>query len=214
MFINERTKLKQSNKKDFMELKQEDQKLIKVIMARLSMSKVNSHQAQVIKRDLMGLAQDSRLRGSSLNADIDNLEEFADDLFVSASSSNTIELVLGFAIRLTGYFFVWFLLGSFILYSGFNWQINSLLLPMYIMIVLISYLLELFIAPRFALKSGLMAVVPNMSIIVCIMTLISIGTHYTKGMATYDFNVFPTMIICGLLFVIFRSVDNRLINPM
>ena len=56
MFANEVTLIKTENETQSKNLREDDRKVIKDIMKSMSMFKVNSYDAQVIRRDLIGKA--------------------------------------------------------------------------------------------------------------------------------------------------------------
>ncbi len=77
MFKNEVSILKKENKLQANKLQAADSDTIEWITRGLSVFKVNSYDAEVIRRDLIGMSQELRLRDSSLKESIgDNLGGF------------------------------------------------------------------------------------------------------------------------------------------
>ena len=83
MFKSEVTLLKKENEEQSIELRKDDERVIKDIMKSMSVFKVNSYDAQVIQRDLIGMAQELKLRGSNLQEAIgDDLKGFTNEKIV------------------------------------------------------------------------------------------------------------------------------------
>ncbi|QUH21229.1 hypothetical protein [Alkaliphilus sp. B6464] len=66
---------------------------------------------RVIRRDLIGMAQELKLRGSSLKDSIsEDLKEFTNEIIKNSGGPCKREILLNFLSKLSGYFFAWFLL--------------------------------------------------------------------------------------------------------
>ena len=113
MFMNEMRLLKKENDEQIKALRYEDVQTIKDIMKGMSIFKVNSYDAQVIKRDLIGMAQEFELRNKTLHDAIGgDIKEFAHDIINNSGGPCIYEIFLGFLLHFTRYFFGWFLIMS------------------------------------------------------------------------------------------------------
>lgn len=99
MFKNEVTLLKKENLRQMENVKEDDEDIIYEIMKSMSVFKVNSYDAQVIQRDLIGMAQDSELRGTNLKNVIGNdIKSFSNEIIKNSYGPSTIEILLNFLI--------------------------------------------------------------------------------------------------------------------
>ncbi|MBU3178083.1 hypothetical protein KPL47_17285 [Clostridium estertheticum] len=119
MTQNEVILLKEENEKQSIELREDDERNIKNIMKNMSMFKVNSYDAQVIQRDLIGMAQELKLRNSSLQEAIgDDVKGFTNEIINNSSGPCKREILLNLLLKLSGYFFAWFTGLAFVAYGG------------------------------------------------------------------------------------------------
>ena len=81
MFKNEVTLLKNENTRQIEFLNEDARSSIDGIMKSMSIFKINSYDAQVIFRDLIGMTQELELRGSDLEHEVDSdLKSFVDEI--------------------------------------------------------------------------------------------------------------------------------------
>ncbi|MBU3217484.1 hypothetical protein LL033_05310 [Clostridium estertheticum] len=136
MSKNEVILLKEENQKQSIELREDDNRVIKNIMKSMSMFKVNSYDAQVIQSDLIGMAQELKLRNSSFQDTIgDDVKGFTNEIINNSSGPCKREILLNFLLKLAAYFFGWFAGLSFFAYGALSWESN----PLYIFILLAWY---------------------------------------------------------------------------
>lgn len=155
MFANEVTLIKTENDTQSKNLREDDRKVIKDIMKSMSMFKVNSYDAQVIRRDLIGMAYEMKLRNSSLQETIgEEVKGFADEVIKNSLGPSPWEIILNFLMKLSGYFFTWFTLLAIGAYSSFSWEANPIVYVYFIGVVVLIFLLEGVIAPRFITEKG------------------------------------------------------------
>ncbi|ABR49157.1 hypothetical protein Amet_3017 [Alkaliphilus metalliredigens QYMF] len=156
MFENEVTLLKTENETQSKNLREDDQRVIKGIMKSMSMFKVNSYDAQVIQRDLIGMAHELKLRDSSLQEAIgDDVKGFTHEIIKNSGGPCKREIVLNFFLKLSGYFFAWFTVFAIGAYGSLSWEANPIIYLFFLGAVLITFITEGIIAPLFSTEKGL-----------------------------------------------------------
>jgi DNA-binding ferritin-like protein (Dps family) len=155
MFTNEVTILKRENEIQSINLRDDDRRVIKDIMKSMSMFKVNSYDAQVIRRDLIGMAFEMKLRNSSLQETIgDDVKGFTDEVIMNSFGPSMWEIILNFLMKLSGYFFTWFTLLAIGAYSSLTWKANPIVYLYFIGAVVLIFITEGILAPRFITEKG------------------------------------------------------------
>ena len=116
---SEVTLLKNENTRQIESLNEDARSSIDGIMKSMSIFKINSYDAQVIFRDLIGMMQELELRGSDLEQAVDSdLKSFVDEITDNGAGPDKMEVLLGFLIRLTGTLFLSFGLLSAFAYTS------------------------------------------------------------------------------------------------
>lgn len=215
MFKDEITLLKKENEKQSNLLKHEDNNIIKDIMKSISIFRVNSYDAQVIRRDLIGMAQELNLRDSGLEESIgNNLTEFTYEIIQNSNGPCKIEIFLRFLSKLSGYFFVWFTLFAFGAYGGLGWNVNPKLYILYIGFVLIAFITEGLITPLFSTEKGLKKELPPLISILSVFLLSFTLYPIDNSSSTNAINVKYIIGISGLIFLITRYFIMRNIHKL
>lgn len=203
MIKNEVNILKEENKEQLSELKEDEQDIIKDITKSMSIFKVNSYDAEVIKRDLIGMAQDLNLRGSSLKDDIgDNLKEFTRDIINNSGGPSKLEILLGFLCNISGSVFVGLTALAFLAYGGLSWEVNPNLLFFYIIYSSISFIMEVIITPLFITESGFLKSFPSIISILLIVALTTFMYPINHDVSTKLINVSYIILISGLIYLV------------
>jgi hypothetical protein len=203
MIKNEVNILKEENKEQLSILEENEQDIIKDIMKSMSIFKVNSYDAEVIKRDLIGMAQDLNLRGSSLKEDIgDNLKEFTQDIINNSSGPSKSEIILGFLIKISGSIFIGFTVLAFIAYGGLSWNTNPNMLFFYIVYGSTMFITEVIITPLFIMESGFLKNLPSIISISFIIILITIVYRLNIIESTKVINVSYIIGTSGLIYLV------------
>ncbi|MBV1820717.1 hypothetical protein L0P54_10750 [Anaerosalibacter bizertensis] len=121
MFKNEVTLLKKENLRQMENVKEDDKDTIYEIMKSMSVFKVNSYDAQIIQRDLIGMAQDSELRGADLKNVIGNdIKSFSNEIIKNSYGPSIIEILLSFFTLLSGYLFGMHILPAYLQYQSLS----------------------------------------------------------------------------------------------
>lgn len=168
MFRNEVTLLKKENSQQLEKVSEDNKQIIHDIMKSMSVFKVNSYDAQVIQRDLIGMAQDSELRGSNLETIVGNdIKSFSDKIIKNSYGPSMIEIVLKFFTLLSGYFLGMHILSGYLQYGSLSWESTPIVYLLYVGVVLINFIADGIITPLFINEKGFKRQVP---------TLVSIGS--------------------------------------
>ncbi len=209
MFRNEITLLELENKKQLKELREDDKHIIKNIMKSMSIFKVNSYDAQVIRRDLIGMAQELKLRGSSLEDSIgDNLNEFTNEIIKNSAGPNIYEILLKFLSKLSGYFFAWFLLSAFALYGGTSWETSNIIYPFYVGVVIIAFIAEGLIDPLFSTEKGFKKNLQSLISLLIIVAWSIINYLLKDSQHNVEVNGVIIIIASGLIYWITRYLNS------
>ncbi|WFA09939.1 hypothetical protein [Tissierella sp. Yu-01] len=127
MFKDEARLLKKENDDIARWLPEEDEDIIDKIMESLGIFRVNSFDAQVIRRDLIGMAEEARLRSSNMKEVIgDDIKLFTYDLIKNSRGSSKLEIILLYLKSISG--IVLLSLGFFgtINLTQFSWDVSLL----------------------------------------------------------------------------------------
>lgn len=213
MFKSEVTLLKKENEEQSIELRKDDERVIKDIMKSMSVFKVNSYDAQVIQRDLIGMAQELKLRGSNLQEAIeDDLKGFTNEIIKNSSGPSIREIILNFLTKLAGYFFIWFLALAFGAYGGLSWEVNPVIYIYYFVVVLIVFITEGFITPYFCTEKGFKK---NLQILISIFLFVIVSTiiyFLNDNQYTKEVNGGYIIIVSGMVYFITKYLNARNIH--
>lgn len=182
MFKNEKTVLEKENNKQSLKLKDKDNATIKKIMESMNIFKVNSYDAQVIKRDLIGMAQEANLRDSNLKEFIgSDPKEFARDLIANSNGPSKIEIVLNFLSMVSVYIVFWSIAFGFGNDDILSWGISIediLSLSIMVLIVFVGEgVLAPFVASKLGFEKVLSYVVPIILIILFSLIVAPINSN-------------------------------------
>jgi len=213
MFKSEVTLLKKYNEKQSMELREDDEQVIKDIMKSMSVFKVNSYDAQVIQRDLIGMAQELKLRDSSLQEAIGyDIKGFTNEIINNSSGASKREILLNFLSKLAGYFFVWFIALSFGAYGGLLWAVNPAIYFYYFAAVLIIFITEGLITPFFCTEKGFKKNLQTLISIFLFVTVTTIIYFLHDNQYTKEANVGYIIVVSGLVYIITKYLNARNIH--
>lgn len=127
MFRDEARLLKRENDSVTRWMPEEDEDIIDKIMESLGIFRVNSFDAQVIRRDLIGMAEEARLRGSKMKEVIgDDLKLTTYDIIKNSRGSNKHEIVLLYLKYLFGIVFTMISFWGFTINRTLLWDVNLL----------------------------------------------------------------------------------------
>lgn len=215
MFSNEVMLLEKENEKQFSSLLEEDQIIIKKIMKRINIYRVNSYDSQVIKRDLIGMSQELNLRKSSLKNMLgDDIKYFAEEIINSSSGISKPELVIKFFSKLSGYFFLWYLFAAYGQYGSLKWQANPIIHLFYFGVVLIIFLMEGFINPLFDMEKGFMKFLPSLiSTIIFLIWILVVFKLNDKGNMQL-INGGYIIIVSGISYLILKYLNLKNIHKL
>lgn len=216
MFKNEVTLLKKENARQLETLKDEDRGTIKNIIKSMSIFKVNSYDAQVIQRDLIGMAQESELRDSSIERSIGNdVKGFVNEIIDSSAGPNRVEILLGFLIKLSGMFFLSFIILTIGAYSGgLAWKANNVIFLLYGGILLVSFIIDGLITPIFSIEKGLKKEIPVLITMASFFILIMISFHINTNISRTKIYAWQILIASGLIYITCNYFNIRNIKKL
>ncbi|MBX4267490.1 hypothetical protein [Clostridium estertheticum] len=215
MTQNEVILLKEENKKQSIELRKDDERNIKNIMKSMSMFKVNSYDAQVIQRDLIGMAQELKLRNSSLQEAIgDDVKGFTNEIINNSSGPCKREILLNLLLKLSGYFFAWFTGLAFVAYGGLSWEANPIIYFYYIGAVLIIFVTEGMITPLFITEKGLKKKLSSVFSIVLFVVFSTIIYFLNDNQYTIEINAGYIILISAIVYLIVKYLNIININRL
>ncbi len=143
--------LKKANKKQLLQLTMDDYVLIRDIMKKMNIFKVNSYDALIIQRDLIGMAYEMKLRGTSLTQEMgDGFDDFIQDVIKNSRGPSYWEIGLTLLKQLS------LMIVAFIVIMAWmqRWSPN-IALPTYILLfVPLSFLNSGILSPIFIFEKG------------------------------------------------------------
>lgn len=215
MFKSEVTLLKNENAKELVKLGDDSTYVINNIMKSMSIFKVNSYDAQVIRRDLIGMAQELELRGSNLEISIgDDIEQFTAEIMNNSIGPSKIEILLGFLIKASNIFFLTFILLSFGAYSSLNWDANPIIFIFYIGVTIITFITDVIITPLYSVKKGIKKYIPLMFSIISFLSLTAITYLLNDNENTIRIYGGWIIGISGLSYVIFNYLNIKNVSRL
>lgn len=202
MFKNEVKILKTENEIQSRNLTKEDGRIIKDIMKSMSMFKVNSYDAQVIQRDLIGMAHEMKLRDSSLQEAIGNdVKGFTREIIKNSEGSCPREMVLSFFIKLSGYFFAWFTLLAIGAYGSLSWNANPIIYLYFTGAVSLIFIAEGIIAPLFSTERGVKKNLETLVSVLLFLIFSSIVFVVSDNQYTTEIKGGIIIVVSGLVYL-------------
>lgn len=209
MFVSEVTLLKTENGTQSKNLREDDQRLIKDIMKSMSMFKVNSYDAQVIQRDLIGMAHELKLRDSSLQEAIgDDVKGFTHEIIKNSGGPCRSEIIFNFFLKLSGYFFAWFTLLAIGAYGSLSWESNPVIYLYYIGAVVIIFITEGIIAPQFSTDKGYKKNLQSLISILLFISLTFIIFLINDKTHTTEVKGGIVIVASGLVFLVTKYLNS------
>ncbi len=216
MFMNEMVLLKKENEAQIKTLRISDVQTIKDIMMGMSIFKVNSYDAQVIKRDLIGMAQEFELRNKTLNDAIgSDVKGFAHDIIKNSGGPSIYEIFLGLLLKLTGYFFAWFFILSIGAYGGnLYWRANPVIFLFFLTFAVLSFITEGLIAPVFSMEKGFKKACGSFISAALFLIVTIIYFYLYDKQNVREFNVAYVVIISGVSYLIIKYLNSKNIHKL
>lgn len=215
MLGNEVKLLKKENAKQSEKLNEEDKIIISNIMKNMSIFKVNSYDAQVIRRDLVGMAQEFRLRDSSLKQAIgDDIKGFTNEIINNSNGPSKLEIFLGFLIKASLYFVLSFGLLALVLYGKLTFDSNPVIYLLYAGMVLISFTIDGIITPIYNLEEGIKRHIPSLITTILFISLTIVVFVLNDRENTIKINAGYIIAISGLLYLVSQYLNNKNIQRL
>lgn len=215
MVENEVTLLKTENENQALKLREDDWGIIKNIMKSMSIFKVNSYDRQVIQRDLIGMAQESRLRDSCLQEAIgDDVKGFANEIINNSNGPCIREIGLNFLSKLSAYFCCWFILLVFSTYGSLTWEASPSIYFFYTGVVLILFIVEGIITPLFSTEKGFKKNLPALISVLLFAILGVINYLLRENEYTRVVNGGYIIVGSGMVYLITKCFNRRNIHRL
>ncbi len=215
MFKTEVTLLRKDNIKQLKALAPEDRQTIADIMSGISIFKVNSYDTQVIQRDLIGMAQELKLRDSNLQEAIGgDIKGFINEVVKNSGGPSGIELLLNFLTKLSAYFFGFLLYSSLLTSGGLTWRTNPLIFLFYFGWVLIIFIAEGLLAPLFINQIGFQKRFHAYTTIALLAGWGGILYFYIDRKNIIEIKVIPILVIAALIFAVAQYLSKKNISRL
>lgn len=216
MFMNEMRLLKKENEEQIKALRYDDVQTIKDIMRGMSIFKVNSYDAQVIKRDLIGMAQEFELRNKTLHDAIgSDVKEFAHDIIKNSGGPCIYEIFLGFLLHLTRYFFGWFLIISVGAYGGkLGWRVDPIIFLFLFSFVILGFITEGLITPVFSMEKRFKKICGSIITIALFLIITIIYFYLYDNQNAREINAGYIMLISGAAYLIIEYLNSKNIHKL
>ncbi len=215
MFKSELSLLKNENTRQETILKENTKDTIKDMMKSFSVFNINSYDKEVIRRDLIGMAQELELRGSSLEESIgESPQEFIEEIKTSSGGPNRTEILLGFLIKLSSIFFLSFGLLSLLAFGSFTWESNKVIFLLYIGVSLIGFIGEEIISPKYSMEKGDKKGIPVIFSLILFVSLTYIVFLLNDKENTIKIPAGGIMAISGLGYFVFNYLNIKNIEKL
>ena len=181
-------------------LHKDDEIIIDKIMGSMSILKVNSFDAQVIYRDLIGMAREARLRGLSLKHVVgDDLKRFTDEIISNSRGPSISEISSSFLTSLSGFILLWVIFEGYASYGNMSWKISLWTCIIYISIFFVYFILKSYIYPMFIMKRGWKRYIPTLLFTVFWISFLSASfTSINNMKSTITINPIYILIIASV----------------
>lgn len=193
-------KLKDSNWLKLRDLPQEDREMIKTVMKSLGIFRVNSFDAQLILKDLIGMSQEMELRDSSLKEEIgEDLTGYVNQLVENSKGAYPLEYITYFGKRIfSGMFWITLLLG-FISPSE-----RIFLMIFWFGIMIVGEFYHGIIVPNYQTEIGLRKRVPDLIYVILAVPLILLTLPNALSANFPEVNLRLLSIIFGGIYLIIK----------
>ena len=216
MLMNEMLILKRENEEQITALRYDDVQTIKDIMKGMSIFKVNSYDAQVIKRDLIGMAQELELRSKNLHDAIgSDVKGFANDIIENSGGPCIYEILLGSLLYLTRSFFIWFLVISVGAYGGkVVWRVDPIILFFFFSFAILGFISDGLITPIFSMEKGFKKICGSIIFITLILVITIVYFYLYDIQNAREFNAAHIMLISGAAYLVIKYLNIKNIHKL
>jgi len=153
--------LKKENNKESRKIMLDDLGLIRNITDKMNIYIMNTYDMQIVKRDLIGMAQEMKLRGTTLRDELgDNVDEFTKEIIENSRGPSKLDMVLS---RLKSLVYAITVLYGVILLLSRNFDSTvSIYLPIIVGLFMgIVMILEFIFIPFLNMEKGFKKYIPN-----------------------------------------------------
>ncbi|MBG0765209.1 MAG: hypothetical protein H0S78_10100 [Tissierellales bacterium] len=153
--------LKKENNKESRKIMLDDLGLIRNITDNMNEYLMNSYDKQIVKRDLIGMAQEMKLRGTTLRDELgDNVDEFTKEIIENSRGPSKLEIFLT-TIKSSAIPFIIIFGGMLLLSKNFDMSM-SIYFPILVYLFLgIQSILEFIFVSAFNKEKNFKKYIPN-----------------------------------------------------
>lgn len=153
--------LKKENNKESRKIMLDDLGLIRNITDNMNEYLMNSYDKQIVKRDLIGMAQEMKLRGTTLRDELgDNVDEFTKEIIENSRGPSKLEIFLT-TIKSSAITFIIIFGGMLLLSKNFDMSM-SIYFPILVYLFLgIQSILEFIFVSAFNKEKNFKKYIPN-----------------------------------------------------
>lgn len=175
--------LKKENNKESRKIMLDDLGLIRNITDKMNEYLMNSYDKQIVKRDLIGMAQEMKLRGTTLRDELgDNVDEFTEEIIKNSRGPSKLEIFLT-TIKSSALTFIIIFGGILLLSKNFDMSM-SIYFPILMYLFLgIQGILEFIFVSAFNMEKNFKKYIPNVirGLTFFIFFYYFIGNKITRG---------------------------------
>ncbi|MDW7669560.1 MAG: hypothetical protein SCJ93_12105 [Bacillota bacterium] len=175
--------LKKENNKESRKIMLDDLGLIRNITDNMNEYLMNSYDKQIVKRDLIGMAQEMKLRGTTLRDELgDNVDEFTKEIIENSRGPSKLEIFLT-TIKSSALTFIIIFGGMLLLSKNFDMSM-SIYFPILVYLFLgIQGILEFIFVSAFNMEKNFKKYIPNVirGLTFFIFFYYFIGNKITRG---------------------------------
>lgn len=221
MFDNEVKLLKRENDNQARGLDEEDESIIDQIMYSIGIFRVNSFDTQVIRRDLIGMAKEARLRNSNMKEVIgDDIKTATYEIIKNGRGYSKVEVILSYLKLLSGIAFLMLGVIGIIFNISLTWNVSLIGLGIYVQHITYYFLVSKLVQPLLNMEGwGKLGFYWSMFIALSIFgnSFVAIGSEFyyeNYENARVFINSGVLLIVSGIIFLVSIYLYNRNLSKL
>ncbi|NBG89545.1 hypothetical protein [Isachenkonia alkalipeptolytica] len=194
-------KLKDSNWLKLRDLPEEDREMIKKVMKSLGIFRVNSFDAQLILKDLIGMSQEMELRDSSLKVEIgEDLTGYVNELVENSKGASPLEYITYFGKRV---FLAMFMITLFIgfLFTDGSWRGPLPIILFFLGINIFGEIYHGIIVPNYNIEKGIRRRIPDLIFVIIAAPIIILTTPSAFAESVFKVNYQLLSGVFGMIYL-------------
>ncbi len=165
--------LKKENTRQAYQLMSDDYILIRdAIMKKMTIFKVNSYDALIIQRDLIGMAQEMKIRGTTLKEELgDSVDAFTEEIIQNSRGPSVKDILLSLVKQLSLSFFILFAVYALIFRRSLQWPVSVTVPTLLVVLFLMNWVMNKVVRPAFILDKGIKKIAPEGVVLALLLLL-------------------------------------------